>query len=1033
MKSFYTRFIMLLMIIATLTLTTYAQSFHVVDVNNSKDANPTNNGLPWFPNNNNGNNSYDWGHSDTYYAVLNGIAYFSADDGSHGSELWRSDGTDKGTYMIMDINPGTATSNIIDITISGGKIFFSATNGTNVQEIWTTDGTPQGTQPLVDLGAAGSANPSYLTDVNGTLYFFTDNNYGSQASQLWKTDGTTAGTVMVADFYNSSSFNYASQGRQITNVNGHVFFSMSNYGYANELGFSDGTNAGTIILNNINPFGNGSNPTYLTAFNGSLYFSADDGTGLQLWTSDGTMAGTHKINNANSIYLDGNNTFHFQSIKNSLYFTGFPNWGAQALCKYDVSNAANNVEVVNTISPGPGVNNMYNFSKVNNNIFFSVYNGKDQTLWKTDGTTAGTSQLADINPGGRNIYLYKHFINANGLMLFSFYDDQHGYELWKSDGTTRGTAMVKEINPGPYSAWVNNISYLGKNISLFEAYDGKTGLELWRTDGSEQGTWMVKNINQKNTSSSNPNWLVASSDDESLIFTANDPEYGNELRIADGSGGNARPVKDIYKGSFDSWPSFPTSGRNTTYFFASIDNPVPQQDHGSDIHLVNRFWKTDGTPNGTSMISAPPLEELINNGGYVVGYPSAPVATDNLVYLVIFNSATYLQELWRSDGTTRGTYAIKTDINPYYSIEPTPVGKNLFFASADATGYTYQLWVSDGTVSGTRELSFNGISAPYNLFAFRNKLYFTAYDPVNYYNDLWSADGSASGATILKSVYVASWVPFAKNNDKLFFTASDPNTTAGYELWATDGSSQGTKMLKDIYTGDYYSSYPSMLTGTGSWVYFTATDSAHGYEIWKSDGTSRGTQLVDDITPGSAGSYGITNMVGANNQVYFLNSGSLWASGGTAANTSAVNDKGLNNVCCFSNMTMVGNRLAFTGYSFPYGVEIWIGAVNCSSTRNDDISVPSFLKSTEETDGSTAIYPNPANGVLNVRVASSSIEGQVSITVIDVNGATVASRTLGSGETSTQIHIANLAPGTYFLKISSGNGSVVTVKKFVKM
>ena len=89
------------------------------------------------------------------------------------------------------------------------------------------------------------------------------------------------------------------------------------------------------------------------------------------------------------------------------------------------------------------------------------------------------------------------------------------------------------------------------------------------------------------------------------------------MRITDGTEGGTSVIKDIYKGSFDSWPYLPVNLKNTTYFFANIDNPIPQQDHGSDVHLVSRFWKTDGSPNGTSMISVPPLENLINDSGYV--------------------------------------------------------------------------------------------------------------------------------------------------------------------------------------------------------------------------------------------------------------------------------------------------------------------------------------------------------------------------------------------------------------------------------
>ena len=37
---------------------------------------------------------------------VNGTLYFAANDGAHGEELWKSDGTAAGTVMVKDIDPG---------------------------------------------------------------------------------------------------------------------------------------------------------------------------------------------------------------------------------------------------------------------------------------------------------------------------------------------------------------------------------------------------------------------------------------------------------------------------------------------------------------------------------------------------------------------------------------------------------------------------------------------------------------------------------------------------------------------------------------------------------------------------------------------------------------------------------------------------------------------------------------------------------------------------------------------------------------
>src|SRR5262249_42101926 len=134
--------------------------------------------------------------------ALNGLLLFFADDGKHGEELWRSDGTEEGTRLVLDINPGTGNSapalpSALNTTaVFQGKMFFAADDGRNGTELWETDGTTAGTSFVSDLnpGPAGS-KPAALTVFNGRLYF--QATAGAGGSQLFASDGTAAGTGLV--------------------------------------------------------------------------------------------------------------------------------------------------------------------------------------------------------------------------------------------------------------------------------------------------------------------------------------------------------------------------------------------------------------------------------------------------------------------------------------------------------------------------------------------------------------------------------------------------------------------------------------------------------------------------------------------------------------------------------------------------------------------------------------------------------------------------------------------------------------------
>lgn len=94
--------------------------------------------------------------------VVNDWLFFTADDGVHGRELWKTGGAESNTALVADLNPGAASAEAASLVDLNGVLFFTAQDGTNGMNIWKYD-------PNVSTvcQATGTITREFWSDVPG--------------------------------------------------------------------------------------------------------------------------------------------------------------------------------------------------------------------------------------------------------------------------------------------------------------------------------------------------------------------------------------------------------------------------------------------------------------------------------------------------------------------------------------------------------------------------------------------------------------------------------------------------------------------------------------------------------------------------------------------------------------------------------------------------------------------------------------------------------------------------------------------------
>jgi ELWxxDGT repeat protein len=343
--------------------------------------------------------------------IINGTLYFYANNFYNGWELWRSDGSLAGTYMIKDINPGSGGSGwFYDKMFQvGNNFYFVANDGIHGMEPWISDGTSAGTNLVKDVNPGSSAsNPiGFMNNIGDSLVYFRAND-GLYGTEFWRSNGTLAGTYMLKDFNIGPGNGYFSPLFEFNNGY-YISADFTNTGSGWKLYKTDTLLTAFTVVKNINA---GAAFYYQNSivFGNKFYFPADDGThGNELWMSDGTSAGTNMVKD---IHLTGSsNPSRFTIANSKLFFNAWVQTSSNSgsLYKLDtcqaivISGSTDSATGSININVTGGVQPYFSYSWSNGATTQNVSglsNGTyTVTVWDNAGCIAGNSFFVNSTVG----------------------------------------------------------------------------------------------------------------------------------------------------------------------------------------------------------------------------------------------------------------------------------------------------------------------------------------------------------------------------------------------------------------------------------------------------------------------------------------------------------------------------------------------------------------------------------------------------------------------------------------------------------
>jgi ELWxxDGT repeat protein len=409
-------------------------------------------------------------------------------------------------------------------------------------------------------------------------------------------------------------------------------------------------------------------------------------------------------------------------------------------------------------------------------IFFGVSAAGNNTVWKSDGTTAGTVPIIDVDLGvntGMDGGSYPTLLDYANTILAQGYKDLGGPNqesaLWIYNKSTSTYTPYKyepnnpSFSPGDFVEYKGTVYFNGGVIG--QGWSSYPPYELFATDGTAEGTIRITTSNLLYPSS-----LAVAFNKLFFAGTGSSPPW---KILYSYDGGSALPVPagvDVPNPS-----SLAVAFVGTVY---ALPNPDLPFGHRPQPPLFMSGYDSSGTwlyqYDGSSVTKIVPWTAL----SPTLASGLAPYNLVNLGWAQTWKAGPFDLESWH---------------------------RALCFSGVNASG-AREVWISLGTSETTTQIpmpSVPGLTShyPYNLTPFNGMLYFTAYDTA-------AADGrglfvydpvaNETRQIIESSAYdlnSGNWqdgsdavnhYTMAVFDNKLYFNATEPRGKPS--LWRIDGA-----------------------------------------------------------------------------------------------------------------------------------------------------------------------------------------------------------------------------------------------------